>query len=453
MYKFLGKKGRLYQIDPEEIIMKLNWKCPKGTVDDTFKCGNTPAEAKKNYNRIQKEKKTKERDKKRTKDAIKKSKVAGKKIKKILDPSLKLNVDNVKSLIDKVKSEKKNGKVSKETYKEFQVAVKDLKTRTSSVPNNQVKKPPEKQKSITSNNIINKLTKKYPELKNYDTSNANLVNELSRDYVNKLPANIKTKITSIKSKLEKMTSKSSFDDIDESIFNLEDELENTGYDKKLSMYSVNELYKTKTGYTGSMVTLTKNDLKKAKEYRNNEPESVKSFISNSNNIINNDKDIKDSLVKYTSEAYKYITPTLVNDNAPLFDTAFSIPIINNIDRAFEQSIVSSNITSWRGVGQKELERILSSLGVDNLSNAIGKEITQPIFMSTTRSEEVGKGFSGKNGFVYKINIPKGSKALALDDTSLVPNEYEVLLNRDSKLRIDAIDESSNPPVVTVTYKG
>ena len=56
MYRFLGKKDTLYQLEPESINIKLNYKCEEGTVEaGSFKCGNTPEEAKKNYEEQQKE--------------------------------------------------------------------------------------------------------------------------------------------------------------------------------------------------------------------------------------------------------------------------------------------------------------------------------------------------------------------------------------------------------------
>lgn len=57
LYKFLGKKGALYQLDLEPICIKLNYRCKEGTVEEgSFSCGKTPEEAKKNYEKQQKEK-------------------------------------------------------------------------------------------------------------------------------------------------------------------------------------------------------------------------------------------------------------------------------------------------------------------------------------------------------------------------------------------------------------
>lgn len=57
MYKFLGKKGAFYQLDLEPINIKLNYRCKEGTVEEgSFSCGKTPEEAKKNYEKQQKEK-------------------------------------------------------------------------------------------------------------------------------------------------------------------------------------------------------------------------------------------------------------------------------------------------------------------------------------------------------------------------------------------------------------
>ena len=118
--------------DVFEEFIKLNFRCPRGKfVPDSFACGNTPEEAKKNYKAYQKEKKQVQQDRKTTKGAVKSAKDAKKRIKKVSDPVLKEKVIQVKDLIAKVELEKKSGKVSKETYKALKLAVKELKSKKS----------------------------------------------------------------------------------------------------------------------------------------------------------------------------------------------------------------------------------------------------------------------------------------------------------------------------------
>lgn len=52
-----NKLDAFYQLDLEPISIKLNYRCKEGTVEDgSFSCGKTPEEAKKNYEKQQKEK-------------------------------------------------------------------------------------------------------------------------------------------------------------------------------------------------------------------------------------------------------------------------------------------------------------------------------------------------------------------------------------------------------------
>lgn len=121
----------------EDIIpfyQKLNYRCPKGKyVSDSYKCGNTPEEAKANYETEQKIKAEKQKgvDDRRGKRAERISGKAEKRISTIKDPILLEKVTNVKSLIDKAKTELASGKVSKQTYKELRLAVNELRDQDS----------------------------------------------------------------------------------------------------------------------------------------------------------------------------------------------------------------------------------------------------------------------------------------------------------------------------------
>jgi hypothetical protein len=181
MYKFIGKKGQMYVLDYDLFLMKLNYKCDLGTVEsDSFKCGNTPEEAKKNYQQQQKEKGKLTKDVGISTQTIKTVKdyksaspeaklkfldseiAKGKKstslpdgtyinnikgkasqLRKVVSSDTQKNIKSpkitdtnqlvtkTKSIIEKVKKEKASGKVSKETKKELEKAVSDLKNKKS----------------------------------------------------------------------------------------------------------------------------------------------------------------------------------------------------------------------------------------------------------------------------------------------------------------------------------
>jgi hypothetical protein len=125
-----------------DFYQKLNYRCEKGKyVADSFKCGNTPEEAKKNYQKEQKEKKAIGRDKSRTKNAVRATKTATKQLKKVTDPKLAQHVTNVKGLMDKIKAEKASGTVSKETFKAFKAAMQEFRTAKSGIGGTGTPKP------------------------------------------------------------------------------------------------------------------------------------------------------------------------------------------------------------------------------------------------------------------------------------------------------------------------
>jgi hypothetical protein len=104
-------------------VVKLNFRCPKDMfVPDSFACGKTPAEAKKNYANYQKKKKV-------TKRAVDATKTAKKIIKKLPKGSTE-DISTIKNIISKIQKEKKeSGFVSKDLYREAKKAIKDIRDK------------------------------------------------------------------------------------------------------------------------------------------------------------------------------------------------------------------------------------------------------------------------------------------------------------------------------------
>lgn len=326
MYKFIGKNKQYYILDPDEIIMKLNWKCPKGTIDDTFKCGNTPEEAKKNYNKIQKEKRAKERDKKRTKDASKKTKSVEKQIKKISNPELKLQIDNVKSLIDKVKSEKNSGKVSKQTYNELKDAVKELRNLTK------------KSSSISEKKIDSNTTKDLTKTRSDSSEHKNLVNS---EKSKKIEMFTKAKEDYV-SALKKANDRAKYDKLRDDLSNIRKTASNKY--KDLTFSNINSMKPNETwsvdglgeihvnSVSNNKITITTNGA--TETYTKNELNKILSDIGNIYKLYDaeDSKIIKEKQEELSSE-YENITKSKNEANKLMKEL---------IDTAYDANIKSSN---------------------------------------------------------------------------------------------------------------
>ena len=489
-YKFIGRNGRFYLTEADNTFsMKLNFNCPKDYKDGNGEgsCkGYKPSNVKETTN--QKKSKSTSVLPKKTLSVldsinsmkpgevwnagpvgdIKVDKISGDKItvtannftetmsKKQLYNNLKsytvirrenvtnpLNsaISNIKSTINKIKKEKKSGKISRTSKVKLVDQINKLKDIKSRNISNQI-------------NIINPSVENFMKQvgSKYNMSDVHIVDSISSDYIkNNLNNNISNKINKLNSEILKMKIKDN-DEIENKLFDLEEEIENNGYDSKLSLHNTNQLLLKKMKYTGSMVHLSKSDKKAAELYRSKESNNIKSMIKYSTNAIESDDNAKYAFQEYTGETYKRITPILAGKNSNDYNIVISLPLITKMDEIFNKSTTTTGMTVWRGASNNEVSRILSTTNKKSLNDIVGSEIPMPIYTSTTRNSDIGKEFADKNGIVYEINLPKGSKALALDNISRVTNEYEVLLGRNSKFIVDSVDTSKSPTIVKVTCK-
>lgn len=164
MYKFLGKKGALYQLDLEPISIKLNYNCPKdyknGEGEGSCK-GYKPGSEKSDL--IAKEKallnKYMNAHKLANYKLTPEVKAIQKELQSVRDQiSGKLSNTNIsnqkiieaKNVIEKVKSEKASGKVSKETKESLKTVIGELKNARNK--NNQTNQTSEVNEKVTTGN-------------------------------------------------------------------------------------------------------------------------------------------------------------------------------------------------------------------------------------------------------------------------------------------------------------
>lgn len=106
-----------------------------------------------------------------------------------------------------------------------------------------------------------------------------------------------------------------------------------------------------------------------------------------------------------------------------------------LSRVVQKSSIPENVIAYRGVSKEASEVILK-----------GKRFTDPGFSSTSLEQQIGEIFSegyGGGGYVLEIQIPEGTKGLAIPgrlafDAGMSP-EQEILLDKGTTFEISAVD--------------
>lgn len=111
----------------------------------------------------------------------------------------------------------------------------------------------------------------------------------------------------------------------------------------------------------------------------------------------------------------------------------------SIDAALKKSRTTQDITVYRGFSSSQTVAFSDKL--------VGRTIEgSGNFVSTSRNQGVAEGFAAgmfdpKTAVLIKLNVPKGSKALAMDEFATAAansGEQEVLLSRKGKYKVTGV---------------
>jgi len=152
------------------------------------------------------------------------------------------------------------------------------------------------------------------------------------------------------------------------------------------------------------------------------------------------------LDQYTSSMYLNMNKYLSGQTA--ITGAWVKPLVNKLDKVFEKAPpVPSNVVVYRGVpGEGFLKRTPFL--------QVGDELSWPVFTSTSFNKRVGmdfanlkdtKPFRQQMGILFEIVVPKSSKAIDINRTSVNPlfyHEKELLLPRNSKFEVIGMDRDT-----------
>ena len=131
-------------------------------------------------------------------------------------------------------------------------------------------------------------------------------------------------------------------------------------------------------------------------------------------------DEHDIVVSYTDTFYSRVNYDLRWDNYEDFGEEISL-----LDSAISKFNLTNDIVVFRGVSK-------SAFG--GSPPQVGSVISDKAFLSTTVSKTTAQSFG--NGYVLKINVPKGKgKGAYVDSISYHKGEREFLMPRNTKLKI------------------
>ena len=136
-------------------------------------------------------------------------------------------------------------------------------------------------------------------------------------------------------------------------------------------------------------------------------------------------------------------------------------IVRDIDNAIKKSTLNSGMILYRGSSPSVigLQTDVRKMTPKELKPLIGKEITDKAFMSTSKVEEKANVFSGRGtkasgNVMLVITVDGNQNGVDVGENSnFGGNEFEVILPRNSKLKITNIKRYINKLTVFADYVG
>lgn len=443
MYKFIGKNGELYKFDPNETIMKLNYRCEKGTIEaDSFSCGNTPEERKKNYNKQHPEKTA------NTKTSTKSESLNITNINTLKDYKALSDSDKIKFLNNKIASGSKSIYWLDGTHiNNIEGKVKTLQktvdsTVTKSTPASDIK-PENKQVIKETKSVIQKVKKEKASGRVSKETKNELVATISK-LKNTIPTNNNLMNNNI---VPKTNNPSAF------VNSVVDKLKLTGKTSDANAF--------KKAAWEVPDTLAEDEDLMSKLEEVAAKYGISTKINNDNKLLNNldktnfdtqSRNILSKLNNTQLTALSKYTIDSTNINKYLQTGKGDIETINYIkelDAIIDQSIIPEDAIVLRGVANS---------GWDKLDKTTGAEFNYKGYMSTTTdnrilSDYLDKDKNGKQN-VVEIHVKRGTRGIYLGKNSIkndkirvITSQKETLIGRNTKMKVIGYREESDRNVL------
>jgi hypothetical protein len=157
-------------------------------------------------------------------------------------------------------------------------------------------------------------------------------------------------------------------------------------------------------------------------------------------ILNLKPEIKTALTMYTSEIYKEINDFLENELIIKLPESEMPDVIKYIDMAFENAPKTQDeLIVYRGISLPKIKNVRRYKKGIPLMNYSGK---YKGYISTSLDKDIPDIFITKHDCCkLKITIPKQTKVLYITPLSKITEENEVLINRNSIIKINGFKDN------------
>jgi hypothetical protein len=144
-------------------------------------------------------------------------------------------------------------------------------------------------------------------------------------------------------------------------------------------------------------------------------------------------DQRNALQDYSTTGYTAINRYLRTGEVNPRNQSDADKEVKKLDSVFEKASLPENFTVYRGID----ESVINAMK-DNLK--VGAEFALLGFTSTTYDEKIANNFSrgNKKTAIIEIDLPKGAKALAIENHTQLKAEREVLLDRGMKFKVTEV---------------
>lgn len=160
---------------------------------------------------------------------------------------------------------------------------------------------------------------------------------------------------------------------------------------------------------------------------------------------------KFALRAYTGSTFKTINEYL-NSNENLNDASDYIiedakKNVYEIDKLFSNATLKDNLIAFRGIKD---DIMVKNPDLREALDNPGSEIEFKCYSSSSALPFQAAQFAeGYNGRLVELKLPKGTKALFIAEESVIPNEFEILVNRGTKFKVG---ESRTEKIIPVNGK-